>query len=171
MNGGEHRGRRRAVAQELGQEERRDLPRVRGILEQAFRRERVALEPFEELFAVRRDDVGLRIVDVRVDEARDEQPARAVDDRSAGRYRRGDGSPIVGPLNAAVADDERPVFVITRFSRRRLDRRRNGGLAAIDLDTGRGRPRRRSRSQVPSSRLAPCATHAVTRCARRPSSA
>ena len=92
----DHRG-RRAVAQKLVEEERRDLARVRRIREAAFRRERVEVEPFEKLLAVRRDDVRLRVMDVRVDEARQDQPAPVVDDGSslrAANSRTADQSPV-----------------------------------------------------------------------------
>ena len=78
MNRGEDQRCRRAVAQELGQEEVGDFARVLGVGEAPLDREGVALEPFEELLAVRCDDVGLRIVDVRVDEARHDQLAGIV---------------------------------------------------------------------------------------------
>jgi hypothetical protein len=44
----------------------------------------VALEPLKKLFAIRGYDVGLRIVDMRVDEARNDQFASVVDDRYGG---------------------------------------------------------------------------------------
>ena len=78
MNRGEDQGCRGAVAQELGQEEVGDFARVLGVGEAPLDRERIALEPFEELLAVGGDDVGLRIVDVRVDEARHDQLAGIV---------------------------------------------------------------------------------------------
>ena len=40
----------------------------------------VTVEPFEELLAVRRNDVGLRIMDVRVDEPREDQLVAVIDD-------------------------------------------------------------------------------------------
>ena len=83
MNRGEDQRCRRPVAQELGEEEVGDLAPVFRVGEPSLDGERVALEPFEELLAVRGDDIGLRVVNVRVDEPRHDQLAGVVDDLCA----------------------------------------------------------------------------------------
>ena len=61
----------RAVTQQLRQKEIRGFPRVLRIGKASLGRKGVALEPGEQLFARTRNDVALRVVDVRVDETRD----------------------------------------------------------------------------------------------------
>jgi hypothetical protein len=74
-----HRG-RRAVAQQLVQVELRDAARVCRLRERGLGRVRVVLQPLEQRTAAGGDDVGLGIVDVRVDEARDEDVVTVADD-------------------------------------------------------------------------------------------
>jgi hypothetical protein len=83
----EHHRRRRAVAQQFVQEEFRDLAGVVRVAEGGFGRKRVPLQPLQQLRAVGPDDVGLRVVDVRVDEAGDDQLAAIVGDGDIGRQR------------------------------------------------------------------------------------
>src|SRR6185369_4143987 len=64
-----------------------DFPRVIRIAEEALRGKRVFFQPIQELRAVGRNDVRLREMDVRVDEARQDQLAAIVGDRSAGGER------------------------------------------------------------------------------------
>ena len=84
MNRAEHQRRGRSVAQQLAKEKLRDLVSVSRIRKPPLDGKRVTLEPLEKLFAVRGYDVGLRIVDMRVDEARNDQFASVVDDRRGG---------------------------------------------------------------------------------------
>ena len=59
-----------------------------GIGEPPFRRKRISLQPLEQLRAVGGDDVDLRIVDMGIDEARQDQLTAIVVDRGAGEVRR-----------------------------------------------------------------------------------
>ncbi len=88
MNRGEHQRGRCPVAQELGEEEVGDLARIFQVSEPSLDGKGVALEPFEELLAVGSNDVDLRIVHVRVDEPRQDQLARVIDElRACGQGR------------------------------------------------------------------------------------
>ena len=65
----DHR-RRRALAEQFVEEEAGDCVGMRGIGELLLLDERVFLQPLEQLRAIGADDPRLRIVDMRVDEAR-----------------------------------------------------------------------------------------------------
>jgi hypothetical protein len=79
------RRRRRAVAQQFVAEELGDVPRMRRVGETGLGRKRVTLQPFEEGLATARDDVGLGVVGMRVDESRQDQLAAVVGRGDIGR--------------------------------------------------------------------------------------
>ena len=68
--GAEDRGRGRAVALQLVDEEFSNALRVCPIVELRFSREGVLVQPLQQLRAVSANDLDLRIVDMRVNEAR-----------------------------------------------------------------------------------------------------
>ena len=164
---GEHHRGGRAVAQQLLHEEFGDLARVAGVPEPAFGGKRVALEPFEELRAVRRDDVGLRVMDVRVDEPRQDQLSPVVDDARIGRQRGKDRRRLAQRGDAAVAHDEHAVGEVAVRGVAEY-RRIAGEVEDLAPERGdlRGRGRIRDghrRSPGRGQRFAPCANHAATR--------
>ncbi len=77
--------RRRALAEQLVEEEARHRLAVAEIGEFLLLDEGVFLQPIEKLRAVGADDAGLGIMDVRVDEAGHDELARPVVDRGARR--------------------------------------------------------------------------------------
>ena len=77
-----------AVARQFVEEEFGDACCVHRIAEFLFLDEGVFLEPFEELRAVGRDHLGLRIMDMRVDKAGHDELARIVVDRRSRRQSR-----------------------------------------------------------------------------------
>ncbi|MNX80041.1 hypothetical protein D3C86_1116900 [compost metagenome] len=101
-----------AVAQQLVGEELGHGARVGGLAEAAFLGEGVGVEPVQQARRRRRDDVGLRIVHVGVDETRHEQLAAMVDHLGAGRdvARQVLVQPYGG--NAAVRDEHQAIFPI-----------------------------------------------------------
>ena len=74
----EHERRRRAVGNQLVDEQDGEFARVRLVGEAHLARVGIALEPVHELLAERSNDVELRVVHVAVDHARDDQLAREV---------------------------------------------------------------------------------------------
>ena len=93
---------------------------MRRIGKAALGREGVVLEPGQQAFRGRADDVGLREVDVHVDEARRQDAARPVRDGHA-RMARRDGGEGAGILHALAAvgigaDDQQAVFVEDRLA-------------------------------------------------------
>ena len=72
---------RGAVTQQLADEKLSDLARMRSIRETTLGGKGVTLEPFEQPFAVRADDVGLHEVHMRIDESGHDELARAVGER------------------------------------------------------------------------------------------
>src|SRR5439155_20038611 len=109
MDGREHRGGGRAVTQQLREEEVGNLAGVGGIVEPPLGWKRVAREPFEQLFAVGRDDVGLRVMDVRVDEAWDDQLPRVIDDFGIGGKRGEQRWRVTAALDLAVRQHEQAI--------------------------------------------------------------
>ena len=77
-----------AVAQQLVEEERRDPRGVGRVLELLLLDEGVFLQPFQQLRAVGADHLGLRVVDVGVDQPGQDELIRIVVDRRARRQRR-----------------------------------------------------------------------------------
>ena len=80
MHRAEHQRGGRAVAQQLVAEDARGLARDRLVGEGLLGDEGVVVEPVEQLLALRADDAGLHVVDVRVDEAGRDQAAGIVGD-------------------------------------------------------------------------------------------
>jgi hypothetical protein len=66
--------------------EARDAGGVRRIGELLLLDEGVPVQPFDKLRAVGRDHLGLRVVDVGIDQAGQDHAVRVVVDRSAGRH-------------------------------------------------------------------------------------
>ena len=99
-----------AVARQLVEEELGVARGVRGIGEFLLFDEGVFLQPFEELRAIGRDHLRLRVVDMGVDESGQNQRVGVMFDRSCRRQPRhqlGSGS---GRLDAAVLDEHDTVF-------------------------------------------------------------
>ena len=78
MHGTEYQRRRRTVPDKFIDEDRGNLARISLIRESHLPRECVSVKPVEQLFAVRRDRVNLRIVHVAVYEPRHDQLAGVV---------------------------------------------------------------------------------------------
>ena len=108
VDGGEDERAGGAVAEQLVEEEGGDRVGVGAVGEGLFGREDMALEPLHELLAVRGDALDLRIMDVGVDEARDDQPGERLDVR-LGEPLRELGMRAAGE-DEAVLDDEQAVL-------------------------------------------------------------
>ena len=113
---------RRAVAQELVEEETRIAGAMGRICKLLFLDEGVFSQPFEKLRAEAPDHLGLREMDVRIDEARQDEVGAMILDRRAVRQR-GDERPRFTRLShEAVFDDQRAVFDIVPGPLARLAR-------------------------------------------------
>ena len=117
MHGAVHERAGGAAAQQFIEEELGDVGGVFRVLEAALGRERVLLEPRQQPRRRRRDHVRLRIVDVRVDEARRDDLVAQVFDRRAGRQRRRDLSVVAHGDDAAVLERDDAVGVVHRARR------------------------------------------------------
>ncbi len=100
----------RAVTQQFVTEVARNVTRMRGIGEGRFSGEDVPFQPVEELFAISRDAVHLRVVDMRIDEAGHDQAGQMFD-RHIGEAGREIG---IGAArdDDAVFDDQQTVGVV-----------------------------------------------------------
>src|SRR5688572_6721034 len=112
------------------------------IFELALGRKRVAVQPFEQMAAVRSDHLQLRRVQMCVDETRRDQLAREIFDITCRRVR-----PFTDARDAAVViDGEMPVFEIAMrgldAARERIGHGREDATA-VDLH------------QISSSRMSP----------------
>ncbi len=103
---------RRAAADEFVEKEFRDPRAMAGIGEFLLLDERVVMQPVQQLRAIGADDLGLRIVDVSVDEARHHEAARVIVDRRALRSPRENVARLADRLHAPVGDQNRPVLEI-----------------------------------------------------------
>ena len=127
MDGGEDERAGRAVPEQLVEEEGGDLVGMAAVGEGLFGREDMAFEPLHELLAVRGDALDLRIMDMGIDEAGDDQAVQPfgrdvgepVAEIGLGGRRRGRGRP---PPRAG-----RPRNGGSRRRRRRPDRRERSG--------------------------------------------
>ena len=90
----------RAVAQQLVVERTRHAARMLGVLELALGRKRVAVQPLQQMPAVRADHLQLRRVQVRVDESGRDQLLREIDDLAFRRV-----GPITDAGDPALAGD------------------------------------------------------------------
>ncbi len=126
MDGAEDESAGGAVAQQFVEEEGRNLRAMRFVGKGGLGREDVAFEPFEQLFAMRGDAVGLWEMNMRVDEAGHDQPAGMIDDLGASEAR-GEFVPCAEGGDMAVLDREQPVQVVQ--DRRRAGRGRIVGNA------------------------------------------
>ena len=112
-----------AVAQELVAKDARGLARHCLVGEGLLGDEGVGFEPLEQLTALRADDAGLHVVDMRVDEPRCDQAARMI---GQGRVRRQRGfHRRVGPdrVDHAVAADHEAVRLADERGARVSDKR------------------------------------------------
>ena len=98
-----------AVAQKLVQKEAGDAGGVRRIGELLLFDEGVPVQPLEELRAVGRDHLGLRIVDVGIYQAGQDHAVRIVIDGSAGRHFHQQLRGVPDPSDAPVLDDQQTV--------------------------------------------------------------
>ena len=105
----DHRG-RGARADELVEKERGDPRAMLGIGESLFFDESVIIEPVEQLRAVGAGHLGLRIMDVRVDEPRTDQAARMIVDERAGRRALKDVARFADRLDEAASNQDRSVL-------------------------------------------------------------
>ena len=81
MDGGEDERAGGAVAEQFVEEEGGDVVGMGAVGEGLFGREDMAFEPLHELLAVRGDALDLRIMDMGVDEAGDDQAVELLDRR------------------------------------------------------------------------------------------
>ena len=96
---------------------------MRRIAELLLLDERVPVQPVQELRAVGRDHLGLGIVDVGVDQARQDQAVGICVDDRAGRQRGKQRWRVARLEDPAALDYEQTVLVIA-MARRRADLRR-----------------------------------------------
>ena len=82
VHAAEHQRRCRAVAHELVEEELGHLACVRGVGESTLGGKGVVLQPVKQLPAARADDVGLRVVDVGIDESGHQDAVAMLDELS-----------------------------------------------------------------------------------------
>ncbi len=118
MHGAEDHRRRRSVAQQLVQEKLGDLLGVGTLREARFLGKGVLLEPVQEVAAGAGDDVGLRVMDVRIDEAGKDQRRAAVDDIRVARQRCEQRLRRAQASHPPILDDEQPVFEVLEAVRR-----------------------------------------------------
>ena len=110
----DHRG-RRAVAQQLVHEEGGIGGGVGRVGEFLLLDEGVFFQPVQQLRPVGGDDLGLREMDVGVDEARQHQPAAMVVDRDAVRHLAAQRGPVPHRGDAAIdPDQQQPVLVMAQ---------------------------------------------------------
>ena len=112
VHGAEHQGRGCAVAHQFVQKKAGAFRGMSGVREAAFGRERVVVQPVEQLRGRGRDHVGLRIVDVRVDEARHQQAARMVHDLRSRRQGRQQVARFACSFYEAIFHDQQAVVEI-----------------------------------------------------------
>ena len=101
-----------AVAQDLVQEEPGDARRVCGIGELLLLDEGVTVEPLEQLRAIGRDHPRLRIVDVGIDQAGQDQAVRVVIDCRPRRHFRQQVRGVACPSDPPVLDHQQTVGLI-----------------------------------------------------------
>ena len=118
MHGRIHRSTGGAVSQKLAQKKFRRLARNRGIAEPALLRKGVSLQPRQQLLAVGRDDVGLRVVHMRVDEAGQNQVTTPVIDASTGRQTDKQVRGVSDCSDPAAGDDHESVRNVMKGIRR-----------------------------------------------------
>nr|GEU28080.1 hypothetical protein [Tanacetum cinerariifolium] len=111
VHGAVHHGRGGAAAQQLVEEEFGHVPSVRRVLEAAFHRKGIGLQPWQQPFRGRRDHVRLRIVDMGVDKAGHEQLAAVVVHRSPRRQRGVQRGIVARRPHLAAGDDQQAVFM------------------------------------------------------------
>ena len=102
-------GRGGAVAQELVHEEASDPPRVVGLGELLLLDEGVFLQPLQKLGAVGGDHLGLREVQVRVDQSRQHELVRIVVDRRSRRQGRQESRGLAHLGDGSALDHDQPV--------------------------------------------------------------
>ena len=119
VDGSEDQGAGGPVAQQLVAEEGRGLVGVGAVGEGLFGGEGVAVQPVEQLRAPGGDDVGLRIVDVGVDEAGCDQLAGKGFDGGVFGESRGEVGIGAEGRDVAVLDDQQTVRMIGEGLRRR----------------------------------------------------
>ena len=110
-----------AVAQQLVEEHLGHLARMRRRRRSGLVREGVVLQPGQQAFGWRADDVGLREMDVHVDEARRDDAARASARRRHPGWRarhRAEGAGVQHALAAGGVgpDHQQAVFVVERLA-------------------------------------------------------
>ena len=103
----------RAVAQQLVENEVGRDPADLGIMEAALLGERVALQPFEQRRPVARDHTGLRHVQVRVDQARNDEVRSTIRDGQAGLFGEQIGR-VADGRNQPVLDHDKAVLLVAR---------------------------------------------------------
>jgi hypothetical protein len=103
-------GRGRAVAQQRLAEERGDRARMGLVGESFLNGIDVVLNPLQELLAGRGDDLALHVVDVGIDEARAEDAAGIVRNRSIGGQCSAHAVIRAQGLDDAVATDDQPIL-------------------------------------------------------------
>jgi len=105
------RGRGRTMPDQLVEEARSDARGVPGITELLLLDEGVGVEPFEQVRRIRADHLHLRHMDVRIDEARQDQVRPVIDHRM---MRRRFGVELADHDDLAIAaDDDRAVLDVT----------------------------------------------------------
>ena len=105
----DHRG-RGAGAKQFVEKELGDARAMRGIGEFLLLDERIVMEPVEQLRAVGADHLGLRIMDVRVDEAGHDEAAGMIVDNRALRRAGENVARFADRLDPAAGDQDRAVL-------------------------------------------------------------
>ncbi len=112
VDGAIDRGRRRPVRQARVEEQVGDAARVRVIGELALGGERVVVEPVDQPLAAGADDLGLRIMDVRVDEAGNDQRIAIGRDRQSRGHLRGQRAMVAERDDATLVDHDQRVGLV-----------------------------------------------------------
>ena len=116
MHGAEHQRGRGAVLQQLLHKKLRNFLRIGRIGKLHFSRKGIGVEPFQQLFAVSADHLGLRKMNMGVDKARNNQLVWIMRDLHAGQQMRLSALPVAEPCDFAVLGNQQAVFDIAHLA-------------------------------------------------------
>ena len=112
MHRAEHQRGRCAVAQEFVAKDARGCARKCLVGESLLSRIGVAIQPIQQLLALRADDSGLHEMDMRIDKARRDQMAAIIRDLCAGRQFALEFVVRTGGGDLAILDNDKPVALM-----------------------------------------------------------
>ncbi len=139
VDGAIHHGGGGAAAQQFVHKKTGDIARVSGVGKLPLGRVRVSLQPRQQAGRRRGDHVGLRVVEMGVDEARHDQFSAIVLQRRARRQASLEFGKIADGLHMIVVDEQQAVFV--PLVRLRMECRvggemQNAGTVGVQAATG-----------------------------------